>query len=163
MPEIQNQKTIKEIRLAGGLGILETPKSLSNQVVPVFNVNPKDYRVINVIKDVASVTTGDSTVYTTPADKDFFLSSYILSTQADVTADSTFVKLQIIQDGTAKIIALMRKLTLTTFSGVVSMNLMNPIKVDRGTAITITQTFTVGASTVGAVICGYELDTFETL
>jgi len=162
--QIQNSSTIRELRTAAGLSISEGfPQGLANQIVPVIELNPKLFRLTNVLRDAASVSTGSTTIFTTSSDKDFFLTNVSLTTEANATADSVFTKMEVIQDGVTRVIALIRKLSLTAHSSSLVLQFNNPLKVDRGTAITITQSFTVGASTTGGLIAGFEVEPFESL
>jgi len=162
--KIQNSSTIKEVRQVGGLSISEGfPQELGSTIVPVVNVNPKAYRTINIVKFAQGTATGNTVVYTTPTDRDFYLTNYVFSSSANATADSTFARLFVSTDEfpAGVYIAELAKQTLTEFAGTVSMAFPVPMKLKRGTNVIVYQEFTVGASNGSAAIQGYTVEPFE--
>lgn len=76
MVYVNNNETIKELNdaIKGDFVSNIAPKSINNSVQPVININPKDYKIINIVK---SNTSG--TIYATPTNKDFYLRGITLS------------------------------------------------------------------------------------
>jgi len=133
------------------------PTELGDRIIPTLNVDedPEKYIVANV----GRATTGASTVFTTPTDRDFYLSNLYVSYTCDVAADSTNYAITITPRDTAAVnIVEMRKQTLTVTTDVVNLSFTTPILLERGTAITLTQTFTLGASAMSASIVGFTRD-----
>jgi len=112
-----------------------------------------------IVRGTSRTTTGNSTIYTTPSDKDFYLTGFYISATADVASDCVLYNFQITVDGVSQRIFSMVKTTLTAFNQTQFVALPIPIKIDRGTAITIGQSFTVGTSTVASAIYGYTEET----
>lgn len=154
-PEIINR--ISEEIKESNLNIL--PKAIANKIQAVLIVNPK----VRTIFRAADLTgTGSATIFTTPADKDFYLTSAELTFVCDSAADTTFYRILITPDqqGAANCI-IMRKLTLTAEARNVTKSFPTPIKLARNSTITVATTLTVGASTVTGIIAGHEVDTLE--
>jgi hypothetical protein len=120
-------------------------------IVPVVEINP----CVDIVRENSSASTGSITLYTTPADKDFYLTYASLDFQADATADNTSCYIQITQKGVARRILSIRKLSLTATSKSIYLNFNPPIKCDKNTGIIIGNSFSVGASTYDGAIGGY--------
>jgi len=156
MARINNSDTIKRILDDAKIqtAIDNVPQELASKVVPVLIANP--LRVVNVTGNGTKLTTGQYTIYTTPSDKDFYLTNASLHNQSDATADNTFITLDCTMKGqnSANLLR-MGKITLTAFSGSISHNYFNPILLERGTTISLNTTFTAGVSQTDATIQGY--------
>ena len=126
------------------------PRTIVGNIQPVFEVNRK----IGIIRSVSRATTGASTIYTTPSDRDFFLAQVFLSYMQDVSGSGTSVFVQIVQDGVTYYV-LLPKLTLTATTRDINVTFPIPIKVDRGTTIVMNVTFAAGACTAHSTISGY--------
>lgn len=116
---------------------------------------------INIARGSTGAVSGALTaVYTTPTDRDFYLTGVTMSFAKDAVCDvaSAVMTLSIRIDGAPAQIAQLPMLTLTAQSGVVSVSFPIPIRVDRGFAInTNTQTFTVGLLQRACTITGYTI------
>jgi len=167
MAQIQNTSTIKEIRTAAGLSISEGfPQQLGNQIVPVININPKDYRTSQFIRFNQSGSSGALSIATTSEKKDTFITACSMGIIKDAVADMTtgYVSIIVIIDGLERHIVSMPTLTLTAQNSFISVSFPSPIKVDRNSAITLhTQTHSVGVASKSASIVGYEVEAFENL
>jgi hypothetical protein len=140
--------------------ILDIPASISNikdthtTIQPVVEIGPK---FTTIARHVSSTTTGSSTIYTTPTDKDFYLTYAQLNITKDATSDNVNCNLLATLNAVRRILSIN---TQTTTAG--SFNAANsfpyPIKIDRGTNITVNGTFTVGATTKEACIGGFILE-----
>jgi len=132
------------------------PQQLAEKVVPVMETNPKFFRTINVVESGSRDTSGQIALYTTPTDKDFYITSVQINNQSDVTADNTDAYISTkLPDGNSATLAQLFKLSTTVFQGVINLSFPIPIKIKRGTAINFGSTFTAGASITGAGITGY--------
>jgi len=112
----------------------ELPDQLDEVVVPVFDVMPP----ANLIRTVSANNTGAAqTIYTVPADQDFYLTSATLSLIKDATSTSTGTQIKVTIDGTARNILYIASITLTAQQAQMTQAYRFPIKVDRGTNITL--------------------------
>lgn len=162
MAYIDNSETAKELieAIRGNANTNLPPKQIANQVIPVIDINPKHSRRVNIVKRTSRSTTGGSTSYTTPTDKDFYLVGASLSYSCSAACDSNTytVGATISGDTTATNILELRKETLTLRDDYANIMLNYPILLARGTNITVNQTFTAGTSSVASTIFGYTVE-----
>jgi hypothetical protein len=87
MAYIDQTQTKKEIEdaIRGNSVSNIAPTKVNDDVQLVLNVNPKDYRRVNVVK---SATSG--TIYTTPSTKEFYLTGAYLSAQSTTVGSNWF-------------------------------------------------------------------------
>jgi len=167
MPQVQNSSTIKEIRTAGGLSVSEGfPTSLGNQIVPVININPKDYRTTNVLFASSSTSSGNIGIGTTSTTKDTFITSIQMSMAKDATCDvaSGAIYLDMTFNDVVRDFAYISILTLTAQSQTVFLQFANPVRVARGSSILIgAGAHTVGLFSKAAAVHGFEVEPFENL
>jgi len=127
-------------------------------LVPVIPIVP----ICRIVRSANRSTTGSSTVFTTPADKDFYLCGATLSAMCDATADNTNYALNVTVDGVSNSRDILRieKLAATfALSQTLTQVFDPPIKVDRNTNITASSTFSAGNSRLSACIHGYTEET----
>jgi hypothetical protein len=136
------------------------PSTLSKVIVPIIDVTPQKVTVSEMVKAVNSTTTGASTVFTTPSDRDFFLTGAAISMATDATADNTNVFLNCVIGGATVQILRLNKITTTAFNGSMVKQFTNPIKLDKNTAITVSTSFTAGAAAFWGSIEGFTLSKF---
>jgi hypothetical protein len=136
------------------------PNKLSDVVVPVIDVSPAHNRVCEIVRAASAVNATSTTIYTTPTDKDFYLTAASISTIKDVTATSlaSFIETNI--GGAARQILYIIGLTLTVQSGQTSISFPVPIKIDRGVNIIIAHTTNVANVSSRGLIYGYTVDNF---
>lgn len=132
--------------------------NLGNKIIPVIDINKP---IVNVVVSASTATTGTATAYTTPTDKDFYLTGAVLSFQADATADNTSVFFTATINGVGTPIVNFRKLTTTATTQAIPITFSEPIKIDRNTNITYTSAFTVGACARSINLYGYISDTLQ--
>jgi len=118
-------------------------------------------RYANIVRRVGSTTTGSATVYTTPADKDFYLTGIQVSFIKNATCDvaSGPLRYTATVEGVSQGIISLALLTLTAQDQNAFVSFETPIKVDRNTAITTSNTFTAGAFVRECCITGYTVET----
>lgn len=136
----------------------DMPSKISEQIIPVVDVNPKHSRIVNVIKGGQSNSTGTITILTVPAGKAFYLTGFTIQVDKDAACDNTDVALSTTLDGATVYLAYTRVATLTASSKVISRDLSCPVKVDAGNSISLTGAFTAGVLTRGYSILGYYID-----
>jgi len=160
MGKINNKNLIKGI--IDGLNIQlnqsAVPVEYAEKVVPTFETNTKLLRRCNIVKQGARTTNGSSTLYATPTDKDFYLCSFWLQNISSATADNVSISLLATIEGISTAIIYFNKPTLTLFQETLQVSVPFPIRLDRGTNVTISSTFTLGTSNTSAVIIGYTDD-----
>ena len=165
MVTIHNSDLFKELRdgtksqqLRDGV----LPTQLAEKVVPVMEVNPKMFRRINIVKGATANTVAAITAYTTPTDRDFYLTGFSCSVSKDVLCDSSTASSSIscVVDKATVLLGYVACTTLTAQTIVIDKNYTIPIKIDRGTAISLGAlgALTAGSITRGLAITGYTDD-----
>lgn len=104
---------------------------IKEEVTPVMEI----HKFSNITRYASTASTG--TIYTTPTDKDFYLTSVTLYSMKDAASTTTASSVTFYVDGYQT-----RIISLPFFNGTagdkgLSLNLSYPIKVDRNTAIQI--------------------------
>jgi len=132
-------------------GIDKLPIISKDDIQPVLEVFPK---YSNIIKDSTNATSGNQTVYTTPAKGDFYLVAINLEVTKDVTSDLTTVSVTVPLYGTGSTVASLVMQTTTAETHILTQNFPYPIKVDKNSNIVQTGTFTAGTATKRTQIIG---------
>jgi hypothetical protein len=161
MPTNYNSDTTNELVQAGKLQQNNDfiPNQFADKIVPVINVNPKDYRRVNVVSANTIATAGDCAIYTTPADRDFFLTNLIVHIQADLTCDCANWRCYVQIDGATKNILSIQRITGAASDNTYILNFETPIKIDRGSGIGIAGNKTAGTLYKDGSIAGYTVNT----
>jgi hypothetical protein len=152
------QELVKAARLQSSLLV---PKILNGTIVPVIELNPTLTKIDRICKHATTSTSGNITVYTTPANQDFYLTGFTLSFIKDVTCDNATGNVTLFStiDGGAVHLAAIATITLTAQNSSINVTLKNPIKIDRSTVIgvgsSVGSTFTAGVLVRAASIKGY--------
>jgi hypothetical protein len=162
MATIYNSDLTKELIKGAKIqtGRDNVPSQIAEKVVPVMEVNPK------LLKETdaggAGYSLGSSTyviLYTTPSTgKDFYLTDYTFSFVKDVACDTASgpITLQVSKNGANFVVSRSMVLTLTAERETISGTLKQPIKVDRGTNISlIFGTHTAGTYIKSGVVTGF--------
>jgi hypothetical protein len=160
MAYIDNSETKKEINdaIRGNAVSNIAPTQLANQVIPVIDVNPKNLRRCNIVRAGVASNAISGTIYNTPADKDFFLCSSTISLTKDATSTSTSSRMNVIIDGATQVINRIDGFTLTAQQQTSNITFSTPIRIDRNTSITVTNTTNVANVTNGGTITGYTVE-----
>jgi len=116
--------------------------------VAVIPLSPR----ANIVKSVNSATT----IYTTPADKDFYLTYVLLSAIKDAAATGTSVAISATVEGVSTSIVAIAGITLTVQQQTVPVFFSTPIKIDRNTAIAISGS---NWTTYRGIVAGYTVET----
>jgi len=156
--EIQSKEVIDkisdELKLQPAMKI---PRELMEKIQLVYNVNPK--RVVNVARGTTSTTTGEVSAFVTPTDRDFFLTHINISTASDVVCDNTRIAVLVTPEGNTRLrILSIVKETLTVHQESAQLALVPPLKVERGSNITLQTIFTVGFNERTIEILGFFTD-----
>lgn len=126
----QNTEITQEIKK--GLGLSELtgyPRKVADAIIPVLPVNKK-YITIGKHKN------SDGTVYTTPANKDFYLTNIMVSVSA-TGGGTAYCSVVGTINGEAQTIAYINCINTVEHGTSASYNLINPIKLDRNTNIVL--------------------------
>lgn len=150
MAQITNSALMQELRTAAGIQPASDsiPSQISPQVVATCESNPRfTSPSLFCIANTATSSTAQ-TVYTTPANADFYLVSCQLSMIKDAGATSTLTALNLYVGGVAQNLIGIPGITGTAQNQSVSMSFPRPLKIDRNTIIQITN------STANAIVIG---------
>ncbi len=133
---------------------------VSPNLVAVVPITP----VCRIIKAAGSSATGTMNVWTTPTDKDFYLTGANLSMVKDAANDMATgnVSLAVFVDGVAVNPIGIALLTLTAQNQTVQANFSIPIKLDRGSVISVGATYAAGAMRRFVTINGYTEEVITT-
>ena len=137
-------------------GVNATPKEASNNIALVYNVNPK---YTDVLRSTSKSTTGSGAIYTTPSDKDFYITYLQLSYRCDNTCDTTEISISGSMSGITRTIArFIRTGAGTADKDTLVINFPFPLKMDKNVAINHTSTFAAGNITFTSTIGGFILE-----
>jgi len=131
------------------------PNQMANIVQPTLEINP---RTTQLVRAVTATATGNTTIYTTPADKDFFLTFASISGSQNVACDNVIYYIDCVVGGTTRRIIVFDVQGSTAQSVNQVASFPYPIKLDRNSLVRVYNTFTAGASTKSAAIGGYILE-----
>ena len=157
MAYIDNTDTKKEMNdaMRGNAVSNVAPTKIIDSVQPVININPKDYRRVNIVKSSTSTS-----IYTTPLDKDFFLVGWFLNATNKTASQDTSVTITAFPKGeTSSVVLSACNFSTSAIKDVAESNiglmLPNPILIERNTAIAVART---NAATTRATIFGYTVE-----
>jgi len=160
MAEIHRGQVSKKIVRAAGLqpGADAIPKQLGTVVLPVLIVNEDAEQHIvrrSTLSDGATVT-----LFTTPTDRDFFLTNGFLATAKSVLALSTRTRLTVTPSGTlsAADVLDMRYEPVTAGEINMTQSFVPPILLARGSTIVMTHTNATASIDSSGGIVGFTKD-----
>jgi len=149
------QNLINELRLNPAVGAI--PQDIANNIQPTFDVKPEPYSF--VIRNVESASTGTFTVYTTDTDTStiFYLTGAYLSISKNATSDAVEVKMSVPPFGDSSVRDLLKieGTTIVQQQDSITMSFPYPIPIARGSNITISSSFTVGAQRFSGTVMGF--------
>lgn len=160
MAEINNSELIDEVVKTSGIQTVQgIPRQLGNQIIPVLDVTSKNVKIAQEVHEENAKNASFATLFTTPTDKDFYLTGCTLAVIKDATSTSTKSRLQIHPEekGETNILSI-AGLTLTAQSETISLNLRNPVKIKRGTNIRVYNATSVANINATATIVGFTLE-----
>lgn len=162
MVEVENSEVINQLSEDAKISpSTSIGKSLSNNIQPVLIANPTPKNITG--GETLQTTTGSHAVFTTPANIDFYVSSVQLGYTCSAAADSTDYRMNLpFKNTSSKRVLGLQKQTLTASSDHAEMTFNPPLLLERNSTCTVTQAFTVGASTVAGVIIGFTKETLKT-
>lgn len=129
---------------------------MQNKIIPVYEI---DKPICSVVKQ-ASAQNGSAIVYTTPTDKDFYLTAFTFSLFKNATSDCATSNIYVTLGGQTCILHLFAGITLTAQDENIHVTLNYPVKIDRGTNIVIANNAnSVGTTVISGTVFGYLGDT----
>lgn len=162
MATIYNTELFKEIKDGAKIQQMTDaiPSQLQGTVVPVMEVNPKLLRKTNFISGSTSSATGALSVITASTSVDTFITNLNVNLIKDATCDQAtgVVSIACTQDGIGKTLIRIPVITLTAQVFNMEIGFMNPIKVDRGSVITFSTSYSVGVMVRSAQVQGFTLE-----
>jgi len=142
------QRVVSEL----GTQELQACDKVNDNIQPTLDINPHYSKIFMVGERTSS---GPITAYTTPADKEFYLTFAKLTLITDANQDGVLATLSIFVDGVSKILLNIDKFTTTATIEHIEVSFPYPIKVDKNTAIIATATRTAGTHTLRAAVAGF--------
>jgi len=135
----------------------ESTDFVSEIIQPVIKI----FSPCNIVRNGASTASGSLSVYTTPQDKDFYLTCASFGISKDAVSDisSGGKGLNAFIEGVSRSIIILPVLTLTAEHDQITINFQPPIKIDRNTSISSNITTTVGSCVRTISIVGYTQET----
>jgi len=111
--------------------------------------------ITRIVRGSGMTNATTSSLYTTPAEEDFYLTNATLSVDKDVTSPCVATDLRVSVDGVAQTPLRISGITLRPSQQTVSVNFNPPIKIDRNTSISINASSATANIRVDGAICGY--------
>lgn len=130
---------------------------VSDIIIPVIPVLP----IANIVETGTVTNATSGTVFTTPTDKDFYLTGASLSMIKDVLSQSVSTDLRAVLRGITIFPLTIRSISLTIQNDSKAQIFNPPIKLDRGTTVTITNSNATAEITASATIYGYTQETIS--
>jgi len=134
------------------LGTEQPPSEIGGGVNLVYPINQK---YTSVFYEKVQTLSASTSIYTTPTDKDFYLTYLTLSVVKDAANDNTVTTLSASNRGVATRLCSLQFLTTTQATDHLELIFPYPIKLDRGTSISIVGSFAAGTMTKVASIGGF--------
>lgn len=135
---------------------LDLPKKLDDKINLSFNVNPD--REIKVKTGTATDATA-TTVHTTHSTKETYLIGATMTITKDVNSTSVQTNLAVVPFGSVSTIFLIRRYEPTTAGSFEhGVSLKYPLKLAKGSAITINNSTAIASIDASATIYYYEVD-----
>lgn len=134
----------------------KAPNETSDKIVLTYDYTNTKYA--NIVKFDSSTTTADLTLYTTPTDRDFYLTFAQISIVKNATDDGTNTNLNVTIGGASVTLMSIRGLTTTAQDQSLVSNFTVPIKLDRNSAIRVAHATTAGSIAKYGSIAGFIVD-----
>lgn len=133
----------------------ESTDEVFDGIVPVIPLNPR----IDIVKSASATNATNAIIFTTPIDKDFYLTHASLSVIKDATSTSIVSAITVTIDGVVPSIIQIAGITLTPQISQLVLCFNYPIKIDRGTQIRVTNSTNVGNIRADGCISGFTVET----
>ena len=136
------------------------PNELAEKVVPVMETNPEILRENSIIASGAAINNTSGLVYTSSTTMETYITGYQISFIKDAGSTCSVIRAYLTPEATNASIAFARIscLTGTAQSGEVSYTFKNPVKLVKGTSITINPDTNAANCTASLCVYGYTID-----
>ena len=134
-----------------------TSFDLLKTIQPIIEM--KEEIFVNVVESTTNVNVASITLFTTPTDRDFFLTGAALNWQTDVTSTNTATKIEAVREsGQTEDIIRLSGITATVKNFSISRDFIVPIKLKRGSIIVIKNAASTTQTHSSGTITGYTRD-----
>jgi len=151
-PSISEDKT-RILNIKSG----DDNSDVADFIQPTLEITPK----INLVKRAEASNSTSATIYTTPTDKDTYIVALMLTMIKDINATSVSSRIYAYIDGVSSYLAEITGFVTTVQEKTIFLSFPIPIKIDRGTALTVTNTTNVANCKSSAIIYGYTRETLK--
>ena len=129
------------------------PSEVSDEVSLVYDITP----MTEIVATAEATASTSATIYTTPADRDFFITGFSISHIRDGTATALYFGITAVINGSTTFLVKIpiRSLLAVTTPPFGYVILPKPLKIDRGTAISVVNDTNVAVVRSIATIYGY--------
>jgi len=137
MIQLNNSKVAEELIdvAKAQSSVFKKPFNVSPVVIPTIEVNPKSNRVSNHAVRLSKATTGSTTIYTVPANKDYYITALGIAIAKDAASTSVASSISASINGITVNLIDLAGLTGTAQVDHINLSLKQPLKVDSGTNI----------------------------
>jgi len=133
------------------------PSEISNFIQPIVDVTPNNNRIVNIYKEL-DVTNTSGTIYTTPTDKDFYLTSCSLSFIKN--AGNLSAKVYIAYISASPIyLNIISTLSGTADRANNTITFNTPLLLPRGAALSLASDDATASINISGLVFGYTVDT----
>lgn len=133
----------------------QPPSTLAPTVQAIVDIVP---RITTVVRRASSATTGGATLYTTPTDKDFYITFVDMAYSKDAANDTTEVYIDCVINGSTTRIMSLNVVAATAQADGKIVSLPYPVLVDRNSVVRIVSNFTAGTLNRQGTVGGYILE-----
>ena len=158
MTNIENKRTIDELKEAVRLPFYKEIPKLSSMVFPVIDINPKSFEFSEYIYNITSTSNGTNTLLSIPSDKRFVITELYLMWDKDAACDATTMYLTITNfftNASVNPIIVPFKTTTAERVNYFDYSPKRPIICKEGSNISFTSTFTAGTLSRSLMMKGY--------
>jgi hypothetical protein len=136
---------------------LSLPKNVVNSVQPIFNVNPD--RELKAVLGSA-IDAASNTIFTTDSKKETYIAGVGVTVSKDASATSNLTTVRAIPYGASSTsyIFAMRYEPLTAGQFTSYFTFPHPMRIKKGSTVTITNSTAIASIDASAVIYYYEID-----
>jgi hypothetical protein len=135
-------------------------ESVSNELAPLTPVIPI-LRYANIARSAVNLNSASATIYTTPSDKDFYLTAAAIARTSSNAATGVQSTITATIEGVSRVLLDLPRLTSQQEQPASSLSqtwAYCPIKIDRNTIIAVTNNDGTGTIRTHATIQGYTVE-----
>lgn len=129
-----------------------------NEVDGLFAVLPI-VPCVHIVRNLFSTNGGDADVYTTPSDKDFYLTHVSIVGEKDAASTCTQMVVRFTEDGTTRNVIALAFLSLTARFYAHQATFDTPVRIPKNTALRLVHTGGGATQNTHVTIMGYTRET----